>query len=241
MTRGIVRWIGVGVVAMCAGAAGALLIAKPAVVDDPAMRTFRDLPPFVAPSWMNPEDARVMSDLDEVSRRTQWSTRDEEVILEALRLDNPGNLDEASPAHGLQLPPPNATRAEVDAWLANPGASELIEWLAATHRRNTAWTVVKERLRLGLETPSNLTEFAKSAWITGLRSPDQDQRLESASALIYTKSIESEAIRLQVEALRLGDPSADVRAAVDRGLQQYDRVYHGIEPDGTITKCNTCP
>jgi hypothetical protein len=241
MTRGIVRWIGVGFVALCAGAAGALLTVKPTIVDDPEMRTFRDLPPFIAPSWMSPEDARVMADLDEVSRRRQWSAPDTEIILVAMRLDDPGDLEESSPARTLQLPPPSAARAEVDAWLANPGASELIEWLAATHRRNTAWTVVKERLRLGLETPSDITEFAKSAWITGLRSPDQDQRLESASALIYTKSIESEAIRLQVEALRLGDSSADVRAAVDRGLQQYDRVFHGIEPDGTIAKCNTCP
>lgn len=241
MKTGAWRWIGVGVIALCAGAAGALLTVKPTIVDDPAMRTFRDLPIFAAPSWMHDEDARSMAALDEVSRRKQWSAQDAEVVLDAMRLDDPGDLDDASPARGLQLPPPTAPRTEVEAWLANPGASELIEWLAATHRRNTAWTVIKERLRLALETPSDITEFAKSAWITGLRSPDQDQRLESASALIYTKSIESEAIRLQVEAMRLGDPSADVRAAVDRGLQQYDRVYHGIEPDGTITDCNTCP
>lgn len=231
----------IGVIALCAGAAGALLTVKPTLVDDPSMRTFRDLPPFVAPSWMRDEDARNMAALDGVSRRRQWSTQDAEVVLEALRLDDPGDLDESSPARGVQLPPPNATRAEVDAWLTNPGASELVTWLTETHRRNTAWTIVKERLRLNLETPSNITEFAKKTWITGLRSHDDDQRLESASALIYTKSIAVEATRLQVEALRVGDPSADVRAAVERGLQHYDRVYHGIEPDGTMTDCNTCP
>jgi hypothetical protein len=220
---------------------GSWFVARSTAVDDPAMRVFLDRTPFESPLWMDTQEASIIEQLDAISRKRHWSTDDAAVVLTSLRRPMPAPLSDDSPAQSLTMPAPGASATDVQEWLQRPGAVELVSWLTATHRSTLAWGYVKERLRLNLGVPDSVREYSIQHWLESLGSPDPSQRLESASSLIYTRSVEDPAIRVRLDAMRLSDPDVSVRDAIDRGLQHYDRTHNGVEPSGPTSECNTCP
>ncbi len=205
------------------------------------MRDLLALPRFERAAWMPEGSASEYERLvNEVARKRVWTAEDARFVLGAMQRER---VNESPPPGVDEIPYSilKATPQETEVFLKRPDAMEIAEWNITLFLRAMAWSVVQERIRLGLDVPEPTRSFAVESWVEGLTDPNEQVRVESGMALISARLIEDESTRMKVEAMRLGDPSADVRAAVDRGLQQYDRVYHGIEPDGTITKCNTCP
>lgn len=204
------------------------------------MRTFREMPQFERAEWMPAEYAERGERLEnDVVRKRAWTAEDAAFIEAIMRSPRPG---EPPPNAGeMRFPAPGSEREAVDRWLAQDGAAELVDWFMHATQRALAWSVVQERIRLGLNVPEPTRSFALESWQAGLLDADEQVRVESALALIHSRLIEDQAVRVKVEAMRLGDQSGYVRQAVDRGLKQYDRMHHGRDPGGPVAECSTCP
>jgi hypothetical protein len=205
------------------------------------MRDLLAIPRFERAAWM-PEDPAADFErlVNVVTRKRVWSDEDARFVLSAMQRER---VNESPPPGVHEIPHSilKATPQEIEAFLKRPDAMEIAEWNIAFFLRSTAWNTVQERLLRGLDVPEPTRSFAVESWLGWLDDSDKEIRSEGAMSLINSGLIADQTIRMRLEAVRLGDPSADVRAAVDRKLQHYDRVHHGIEPSGPTSDCNTCP
>lgn len=205
------------------------------------MRSFYEIPKFQRAVWMDESLAgnieRLMND---VSRTRDWSSTDAAFVMELLR--SPRVSEEPPiPLDDVDFSFFKATSDQIAWFRQREGADAALKWDFKRFERRMAWSIVDERLRLGLEIPHDMREYVIKSRVAGLGEEDPSVRIESVSSLIYSRAIEDPDLRMRVEAVRLGDPSADVRRIADQHLQHYDRIYKGVEPSGPTSECNTCP
>jgi hypothetical protein len=205
------------------------------------MRTFDDIPKFERLSWMEDRHVgdyeRLMND---VSRKRRWSAEDAAFIMSLLRASRVSK-GPPIPLDDVDFSFFHATDEQI-AWLRErEGADEAIAWSFRSQEQVMAWSIVSERMRLDLDIPDDMREHVIEGWLEDLSDEDEWIRVRSTSALVYSRSIEDPAIRLRIEALRTSDPSPIVRDNALRQLAHYDRIYHGVEPSGPTSECNTCP
>lgn len=240
MTRKRIILLGTLGVVTCIAVACGLLVLHARDRYGP-MRTFYDLPEFERLSWM--EDRHVASYerlMNDVSRKRRWSNKDAAFVMSLLRAPR---LSRTVPLgfEDVDFSIFFATPEQIAALKAREGADGLIEWSFRSQEQVMAWSIVSERMRLDLDIPDDMREHVIEGWLEDLSDEDEWIRVGSTSALVYSRSIEDPAIRVRIEAMRTSDPIPIVRDNAVRQLAHYDRIYHGIEPDGPTSECNTCP
>jgi hypothetical protein len=189
------------------------------------------------PERSSREYERLVNELDDKPR---WSDEDATFVLEIMNRPAPGD----PPAHAahLVIPADDAPTHEVEEFLKLPGADDAIQWHFDTFAYDMAWAIVNHRLVSGQVVPERLRLRAREEWSRMLNNDDLYARVRGATSLISTGLFKTDPhLEMKIEAMRRGDPSADVRAAIERRLAYYDRVHNGVEPSGPTSECNTCP
>lgn len=196
---------------------------------------------FEQASWMPKEAASVYGRLvNDLVHKPVWTDDDARLAIAAMTIERP----EAPPAGFESVVPPTAAtpRAEVDRFLAHPGSDKFLEWHFRDAARVIVWGVLKDRMHERKPVPDEVELLATERWLEELASDDQYARIRGANSLILTYIVEhNEDARMKVEAVRLGDPSANVRQAVDRTYQHLVRLRGESALDARTSDCNTCP
>lgn len=172
--------------------------------------------------WVTPEATARIARLERLSASSSLNADDVDFLLESLAKEIPA----VDPS---QRDIPIAQSAQGQRWFLVNQEVSLARATAAT------------ALRRDDSIPAEARQQIEHELLVLLDSEDPSTRLAGTTFVVSSRMIENPAHRARIEAVRLGDADASVRANAERQLAHYAYIYEGGPPADRPEGCNTCP